>query len=336
MGIETTNLYTAFLALLARYLDEGGELVAITPRSFCNGPYFKPFREQFFDVISLRQMHVFESRSAAFKDDNVLQENVITYGVKTVSRPTNIIVSSSDGTSAGKITKRICKYSEVVSSDDKERIVHLTTNSADASFRKQITRFPNRLHDLGLNVSTGRVVDFRAREFLRADPAADTVPLVYPCHFSGWFVSWPKEKCRKPNAIVNCAETKDVLIPAGIYVLVKRFTSKEEKRRIVACIYDPSRNPAALVGFENHLDYFHMHGQGLPMDLALGLTAFLNSTAVDAFFRQFNGHTQVNASDLKRFHYPTTEALKNLGQRVGKAIPTQALLHSILQKEVVA
>jgi adenine-specific DNA-methyltransferase len=36
-GIETTNLYTGFIALIQRLLAPGGQLVAITPRSFCNG-----------------------------------------------------------------------------------------------------------------------------------------------------------------------------------------------------------------------------------------------------------------------------------------------------------
>ena len=40
-GIETSNLYTGFLALAARLLCDGGEMVSITPRSFCNGPYFR-------------------------------------------------------------------------------------------------------------------------------------------------------------------------------------------------------------------------------------------------------------------------------------------------------
>ena len=39
-GIEASNLYSAFLALAVGLLKPGGELVAITPRSFCNGPYF--------------------------------------------------------------------------------------------------------------------------------------------------------------------------------------------------------------------------------------------------------------------------------------------------------
>src|SRR2546426_2666460 len=43
IGIETGNLYTAFLALAVRLLVPGGELVAISPRRFCTGPYFRPF-----------------------------------------------------------------------------------------------------------------------------------------------------------------------------------------------------------------------------------------------------------------------------------------------------
>ena len=45
VGVETSNLYTGFIALIQRLLVPGGQLVGITPRSFCNGPYFRPFRE---------------------------------------------------------------------------------------------------------------------------------------------------------------------------------------------------------------------------------------------------------------------------------------------------
>ena len=86
--------------------------------------------------------------------------------------------------------------------------------------------------------------------------------------------------------------------PGQFDVLVKRFTAKEERRRVVACIYDPGRVRAERVGFENHLNYFHARGRGLSMELAKGLAAFLNSSAVDVFFRQFNG---AHASQRNRF-----------------------------------
>jgi adenine-specific DNA-methyltransferase len=335
VGIETSNLYTAFLALLAQLLDDNGELVAITPRSFCNGPYFKPFRVQFFGLMSLRQLHVFDSRSEAFKDDDVLQENIITHAVKTQSRSDCITVSTSDGTAYGEIRKRSCPYMDVVSPKDEDQVIHLTTDDIQEKYRSQITSFPNQLRDMELTVSTGRVVDFRTREFLRADPGPGTVPLIHPCHFNGSFVSWPKANGRKPNAIINNSQTRGLFLVSDVYVLVKRFTSKEEKRRVVACIYDPSRVSSNLVGFENHLDYFHMNGKGLPMEFAKGLTAFLNSTVVDAFFRQFNGHTQVNASDLKRLRFPSRLELERLGRKIGDRSLDQTTLDKLIRKELL-
>jgi adenine-specific DNA-methyltransferase len=174
------------------------------------------------------------------------------------------------------------------------------------------------LSELGLSVSTGKVVDFRAKEYLRQNPGPGTAPLIYPCHFNGGFVHWPREKSRKRNAIVSNEQTHELLVPAGIYVLVKRFTTKEEKKRIVACIYDSHRIPAPLVGFENHLNYFHINGHGLPMGLAKGVAAFLNSMVVDSYFRQFNGHTQVNATDLRNLNFPTKSELEKLGRQIGE------------------
>ena len=79
LGIEATNLYAAFVACALRLLKPGGQLVAITPRSFCNGPYFRGFRRQLLEEGSLRRVHVFEHRHLAFKDHDVLQENVVVH-----------------------------------------------------------------------------------------------------------------------------------------------------------------------------------------------------------------------------------------------------------------
>jgi adenine-specific DNA-methyltransferase len=154
-------------------------------------------------------------------------------------------------------------------------------------------------------------------------------------HFNGGFVRWPKPGGRKPNAILDTERTQELLVPSAIYVLVKRFTSKEERRRVVACIYDPHRIRAERVGFENHLNYFHARGRGLPMDFAKGLAAFLNSTLVDVYFRQFNGHTQVNATDLRNMCYPTRAELESLGRKIADAFPNQAELDALVERELL-
>jgi adenine-specific DNA-methyltransferase len=332
-GIETSNLYTGFLALVAKSLADGGEMVAITPRSFCNGPYFKPFRVDFLETMALQRLHVFGSRSAAFSADDVLQENIIVRAIKGAAKPKEIIVSSSSGEANSMIRQRTVPYCEIVSPRDPDQFIHLVSEENQFHARLFMNSLSATLTDLNLSVSTGRVVDFRAKSFLRDQPESGTAPLIYPCHFNGGFVHWPKAKCRKPNAIVSNEQTKELLVPAGIYVLVKRFTAKEERRRMVACIYDSSQIEAPLVGFENHLNYFHINGRGLTLNFAKGLSAFLNSSVVDNFFRQFNGHTQVNATDLRSLKYPSKDQLERLGREAEPGVE-QKLLDGLIAKEL--
>jgi adenine-specific DNA-methyltransferase len=321
VGIETGNLYTAFLALAVLTLEPGGELVAITPRSFCNGPYFRPFRQLFFSKMSLTRMHVFESRAKAFADDAVLQENVIFKAVK--GGPRGDVFLSTSHAPGEAVTGRVVSHDAVVWPSDDERIVHLSMTPEDASTTDRMRGLRCTLADLGAEVSTGRVVDFRAKEYLRDEPSSDTVPLIYPGHFADGFVSWPKMDGRKPNALVASDATADLLVPEGVYTLAKRFTSKEERRRIVAAVYDPTRVHVGRVGFENHLNYFHCSGRGLDVAFARGLACFLNSSVVDAYFRQFSGHTQVNAADLRRLRYPSEQQLRRLAKIVGDRLSEQ-------------
>jgi hypothetical protein len=103
-------------------------------------------------------------------------------------------------------------------------------------------------------------------------------------------------------------------MPRGWYTLTKRFSSKEERRRVVAYVVDPERLPGSLYGFENHLNVIHSRKQGLGETLARGIALFLNSTVIDAHFRTFSGHTQVNATDLRAMRFPSMEKLLCFGE----------------------
>jgi adenine-specific DNA-methyltransferase len=334
IGIETSNLYTAFLSLIIKLLNKDGELVAITPRSFCNGPYFKAFRMDFLESMALQRIHVYESRAAAFKESEVLQENIIFHAMKNHTKPDSVIISSSSGAPGAAVSMHKVAYVDVVVPTDPEHFIHLVLDELHVKAKLLMNQLKTSLAELGLSVSTGRVVDFRAEPFLRQTPGSDTVPLIYPCHFNAGYIRWPKSDCRKPNAIVDSLETWRLLVPAGNYVLVKRFSAKEERRRIVACIYDTHRINARVVGFENHLNYFHTQGKGLPKKLAKGLAAFLNSTIVDTYFRQFSGHTQVNATDLRSLKYPTIGALERIGALTDRTGWEQDNIDRLVETEV--
>ena len=332
IGVETSNLYTGFLAIVLRLLDEGGELVAITPRSFCNGPYFKPFRKLLLETLSVRRIHVFDSRQVAFREDDVLQENVIFYGVKSGRVDGKVTISSNTGPEDEFLTMREIAYEQVVRPGDPEYFIHIVPDELGASVAEKIGRLTWTLKEHDLEVSTGRVVDFRATQFLRAYAESDTVPLIYPRNFENGFVEWPKPGGKKPQAMRVLPGAEHLLVPKGAYVLVRRFSAKEEKRRVVAAVYDPARIGADQVGFENHLNYFHRKGEGLPLGLAKGIGTFLNSTLVDLYFRQFNGHTQVNATDLRNMRYPTLSQLEALGSLVGDEFPGQEVIDRYVEE----
>ncbi len=334
VGLETSNLYTGFVGLLARLLEAGGQMVAITPRSFCNGPYFRPFREDFLSKMKLQRLHVFESREAAFRDDGVLQENIIFHATKSQQQASTVTVSSSSGEADDSIVTKTFPFSEIVHPDDSERFIHIPADNGHASAKEQLSTLPASLASLGLTVSTGRVVDFRLKDALRPAPEAGTVPLLYPCHFNGGTVHWPKLDARKPNAILDNETTRQWLVPSGLYLLTKRFTSKEERRRLVACLFDPAEVKAEWLGFENHLNYFHANGTGLERMLALGLFAYLNSTLVDQYFRCFSGHTQVNATDLRKLAYPDRKTLEAIGRSLRSPGISQEELDQLVERHL--
>ena len=313
VGIETVNLYSAFVALALLLLEDGGYLVAIIPRSFCNGPYYRPFREFILKHSALRRIHLFGSRNKAFKEYKVLQENIIV-AFERGSRHGDVTVSTSADDTFSDIAISQYPFEQIVKKGDNELFIHIPT-STDADFLDEAESLCSSLSSVGVQVSTGPVVDFRLKAHLRDMPEYGTVPLLYPSHFKGQCIQWPLEDGKKPNAIICDKDTRKWLYPNGFYTVVRRLSSKEEKRRIVASVVDPAVfSGAEKLGLENHLNVFHSGKRPLPETLARGLAIYHNSSAVDDNFRRFSGHTQVNATDLKLMKYPSRDALIELGK----------------------
>ena len=313
LGLETVNLYTAFMGAAILSTGNGGRIVAIVPRSFCNGTYYKPFRQFMLERCAVERIHLFGSRDTAFKDESVLQENVIVM-LRKGGTQGNVVVSHSADGSLKNIKMRTFLWNTIVARDDAEQYINIpscdenvTTNSLDM--------FYGTIRDIGLQVSTGTVVDFRIRDALRKTPETDTVPLLYPVHFKNKRVCWPIES-KKPNALKMGKETEKMVLPRGYYVVVKRFSAKEEKQRIVASLVTPSDFTSSSIAFENHLNVFLQDKHGLDKDIAHGLVVWLNTTWLDEKFRLFSGHTQVNATDLRNLPYPSIDMLKSMGQRL--------------------
>lgn len=334
IGVDVTNEYTAFVALVKRLLNRSGELVAITPRSFCNGQYFYQFRKDFLSEMVIDHIHLFESRSKVFTGENVLQENVIYHATKKKkTSKQNVTISFSEDQNLNNIEQNSINYEQLIHPEDESLIIRLLKNGDDEEIKNKVESLPSTLDDLNLLLSTGPVVDFREKQSdLSKDVTIGSVPLIYPEHFNNGFITWPKPDVRKYNSIYPADHNLSRLRPIGNYVLVKRMSSKEERRRIVAAVYNSNDYNMNLIGFENKINYFHRNGEGFDLLVAKGLSLYLNSTQIDTYFRQFSGNTQVNASDLKRIKYPSLQKLSVLGNAYGTTLPIQTEIDRLVEQ----
>lgn len=326
IGIETVNLYTAFLALTILLMQDKGQIVAIIPRSFCNGLYYKPFRELMLKHCSIENIHVFESRNTAFKDDDVLQENIIIKLVKG-KQSSHTKISSSYDHYLNDIDEQIFAFNRIVKPDDKEYFIHIPSDQLDV---EDNPLFKESLGNLGLQVSTGPVVDFRIKKYLLHAPTINSIPMFYPHHFVNGEIEYPKTH-KKVDAVEFHDDIKTSFWQTGFYVLIKRFSTKEEKRRVVAYLVNPNAIDSKLLAFENGWNVIHINKNGLDPLIARGLTCFLNSSILDIYFRVFSGHTQVNATDLRNMRFPSLVQLKKLGEAYSVAM-TQIQTDMLLEK----
>jgi adenine-specific DNA-methyltransferase len=331
--MDVPNLYAAFLGLSAHMLDHGGQLVAITPRSFANGTYFHQFRKKFLGMMGIDRLTVFHERGALFSDLSVLQENIIMAATRG-RRPEKVAISSARWHGDSN-HERLVLYADIVDPKDGQSFLHIPTDSDDDLAGDTVAALPAELDDLGLQVSTGKVVDFRASWALRDMPDHATVPLIYPGHLHDGSIRWPLVGYRKPNALAVDDRTRKLLLPSGFYVLVKRFSAKEETRRVVASVVDPKDFSYSWIGFENHLNVFHGNGAGFQRDVAVGLALWLNSTVLDLHFRRFSGHTQVNATDLRNLRYPSLDQLESLGAHLGQEWPNQDDIDTLVRIHIL-
>ncbi len=330
LNLQSPNLYTAFVALSEKMLQDGGELVFITPRSFCNGAYFQSFRKKFLASMNIKRIHLFDSRTKPFQDDDILQENIIVHAIKNKT-VRNILISSNSSSSDENTVVKHLKKEHVLHPDDPQHFIHIVFDEMGIIISDKIRQLKSTLKDLGIDVSTGKVVDFRISDALRYEKNPNTVPLLRPFNLSNGHIKFPV-KNKKENHIENTKQSHGLLVKNGNYVLVKRFSAKEERRRIIASVLGVTDFDYAVLGFENRINYFHSNGKSLDVKIAKGLSLFLNSTAVDLYFRQFNGNTQVNATDLRYIRYPTHNQLRNLASENTHKYLTQKQIDDLVEK----
>jgi adenine-specific DNA-methyltransferase len=311
-----TNIYMMFMARAAEALRPYGEMVAITPRSYCNGLYFKHFRRWFFSRMSLRHVHLFECRRSTFED--VLQESLITLTQRLgVAGPSTTITTSIGKDIPERLSPLTLPAAKVLDDSSGDMILRIPGSAEDVAILGEVESWPDRFAELGLCISTGPVVLFRTREFLL--PGLDgneSAPLLEPHNVKVFDTAWPVEKRGKPTAFRVCPESLKHLVPTRNYVLLRRFSAKEERRRLTASWFLRAEGSRPYLALENHLNYVYHADHELTVDEVYGLTALFNSALLDRYFRIISGNTQVNATEIRTIRFPNLDQVAAIGQRL--------------------
>ena len=316
------NIYALFMAVGAASLRRLGEFVQIVPRSFASGPYFRQFRSVFFDLVEPSVIHAFDSRRSAFSRDDVLQENVILAGRRRDGwlrdRPTGVaVISSSQGVAdIHSPTRRRAPLATVLNPSDRQQVLRVPLSDDAAAVLALVDSWPCTLQDLGLSISTGPVVPFRAASAVCAsgDVPATHAPLLWMNHVRPMQATWPLRGHKKEHML--CAGAEQLLLRNCNYVLIRRFSAKEEKRRLTAAPYLAKQFRSTALGLENHLNYVHRPNGALSEDECWGLAALYNSRLLDRYFRCINGNTQVSATELRAMPLPPASVITTLGRQV--------------------
>lgn len=319
-----TNIYTLFMALSAKLLEPQGKACFIVPRGFCSGVYFSEFRRDLLKEVTPLSVHLFQSRDNVFKGDEVLQENVI-FSFEKLSKPQehrywagHISISSSKDDKSlenGIITRQV-SFNHFLSDQNGLFLFRLPTGILDEQVLEAVDKWDGSLEKYGFQVSTGRVVPFRAKGLLKEGIKSSngTVPLLWMQNVKPYHVEYPLDKFDKPQAIL--ANNTSLLLPNANYVLLRRFSAKEDKRRLVSAPFIGEKLDFDQIGFENHLNVIFRRKGTLSTPETIGLSALLNSPIIDRYFRIVNGNTQVNAAELRILPIPPLEVIKNIGDKI--------------------
>lgn len=309
------NLYFIFASMSLFNLKENGEMVYIIPRSWTSGAYFKRFRQYFLTEGKLEHIHLFVSRNKVFDKEDVLQETIIIKVRKTCVNPAQVkITSSKSNKDFDELTSLNASYDLVVSGED--YYVYLVTDDEEVAVLKRLHKFNRTLPEIGVKMKTGLTVDFRNRDILRNEEEEGAIPLFYSQHIKQGTVQFPIQK--EHEYLVT--DQRGLMQDNKNYLFVKRFTAKEESRRLQCGIYLAKNYPQyTKISTQNKINFIDGLFGEMSECLVYGLYVLFNSTLYDEYYRILNGSTQVNSTEVNSMPVPDMKSIQEMGRKLMKS-----------------
>ena len=301
----TTNRYALFCAMSLANLKPNGELVYILPRSWTSGTYFSRFREKLLSSSILTHIHLFSRRTGLFQTESIRQETMILKLKKTNEKPNTITITTTESSAKfSKKTTHTVPYSLVFSPT---HTILPVSNKIEIDTVTTVSSFTNTLSSLHLPMKTGLVVNFRNQDILRDDETVNTIPVFYPHHIQNGTIQFPKSIKQQYLLPIR----KGIIQPNANYLFVKRFTSKEEPRRLQCGIYLKDRFPQyPYISTQDKLNFISTSS----LVTLFGLYVLFNSTLYDRYYRILDGSTQINSTEINQIPVPSLTIIDTMGE----------------------
>ena len=142
------------------------------------------------------------------------------------------------------------------------------------------------------------------------------IPLFYSQHIKQGKVEFPIQK--EHEYVVT--EQKGLMQDNKNYLFVKRFTAKEEPRRLQCGVYLAKRFPQyKKISTQNKINFVDGVLTEMSECLVYGLYVLFNSTLYDEYYRILNGSTQVNSTEINAMPVPDVEVVREMGRKLLKS-----------------
>jgi adenine-specific DNA-methyltransferase len=296
------NIYSLFAYTAAMLLKERGRFLFLIPRSFCSGSYFKQFRQALLANLKLQKIHLFGSGEIVFEDGGFLFESIIVSAIRSSQTLEDYTIEiSHSGNAAGD--NNFCfeyKFNQT------QNVIPLPSSEEELEIIKLVNSLPSTLYMLNLNIGCGKVIRSKHAAYITTNimPGVDSAPLYWLHNIAESEFVWPKQECGLGQYLNICPETDDVFIPNSNYVLLRRYSSKDHKRKIVAASYFKSATESVQIAIEKHLCYIYNPERELTEEEIIVLTAALNSKLLDDYFRIVNGAININMEEVLNVPLP--------------------------------
>lgn len=302
-GVSVPNVYAAFIVLSILMLRDGGELVAIVPRSFCNGDYYASFRSWLVSQGSIDWFVRYKRRSNCFKGDNVLQENLIFRFTKAKVQDSVIRVSLCDNPEEEPSFEGLLPFTDVI--DPFSGAFHIPSNNSELDAIHAMAEKPSSFQDKGLVVNTGKLEVNRMVEHLSSTMTGSLqASVVYSQHWNNdeLKMKWNDEVGKDCYLNIN-SFTQKKCIPSGRYILIKRISANDDRAgRCHPCLVGPDDIPGDLWAIDNHVQVVSIPDQMSDTDI-LQILDSMKSQTTNHFFRVISGTTQLNCNDIRKLRF---------------------------------